>query len=223
MDENYFAKGKKTQMTQVTNINDKQTHRNLKNQHFNSNSNQQMSQNLQQSLKQEEPEEGEIITVPSLTNINTQNIQTLLDNQVTYQKNYNDLNSKSHFPLKQSLKKIYTEKSHTTSLPTVSNPHLSSLTRELDEFEDIILSTTQLSSLKQNSSILQKIRNTKLRQIIKAINNAKFKKDILEKILKEDKNFRLFADEILHCLGFAIKNENGNQINGEQINYIIDV
>lgn len=85
----------------------------------------------------------------------------------------------------------------------------------LDETEDVILSETQLSKLKEKSSIINKLKNTRLRKILKAINSSKFKKQMLEQIMKEDKHFTMFCDEILTALGFSesVYNNNNKQFN----------
>lgn len=83
----------------------------------------------------------------------------------------------------------------------------------LDETEDILLTDNELAILKQNTSITTKLKNTKLRKIIKTVVNSKYKRSLLEKILQEDKHFKFFCDEILGTLGFSTKiNENFNII-----------
>ena len=76
----------------------------------------------------------------------------------------------------------------------------------LDENEDIILDDTKLSLLKENKSIFDKLKNTRMRKVLKAINKAKFKKTMLESIIKADKNFENFTNEILTVLGFMKDN-----------------
>lgn len=76
------------------------------------------------------------------------------------------------------------------------------LSLNLDENEDIILEENQLNKLLLNKSICKKLSNQKLRKIIKLINNAKFKSSLLSKTIKNDKEFKSFADEILIELGY---------------------
>ena len=77
----------------------------------------------------------------------------------------------------------------------------------LDEDEDIILSEDQLASLKNNKSIMTKIKNKKLRKILKEIDSAKYKKRTLEKYMMNDPDFKEFTTEILNSLGFIKNNE----------------
>jgi hypothetical protein len=77
----------------------------------------------------------------------------------------------------------------------------------LDEDEDIILSEKQLSCLKSNKSITTKIKNKKLRKILKEIDTAKYKKRTLERYMKNDPDFKEFTTEILQTLGFIKNNE----------------
>ena len=77
----------------------------------------------------------------------------------------------------------------------------------LDEDEDIILSEKQLSSLKNNKSIMTKIKNKKLRKILNEIDSAKYKKKTLEKYMMNDPDFKEFTTEILNSLGFIKNNE----------------
>lgn len=74
----------------------------------------------------------------------------------------------------------------------------------LDDGEDIILEEDQLNLLITNDKITSKLKNRKLKRIIKLINASKFKSSLLDKILKKDVHFREFADEILVCLGFKV-------------------
>jgi SpoVK/Ycf46/Vps4 family AAA+-type ATPase len=71
----------------------------------------------------------------------------------------------------------------------------------LDEYQDIIIDKTKLSTLKENQSIMTKLRNKKLQKIIREIDSAKFKKKSLEKMMN-DKDFKDFVDEILVSLGY---------------------
>jgi hypothetical protein len=48
---------------------------------------------------------------------------------------------------------------------------------------------------------MNKLKNEKLKKIIKNVDSTKYKKNTLEKLLK-DEDFRKFADEILETLGF---------------------
>ena len=77
----------------------------------------------------------------------------------------------------------------------------------LDEDEDIILSEKQLSSLKNNKSIMTKIKNKKLKKILNEIDTAKYKKRTLEKYMINDPDFKEFTTEILNTLGFIKNNE----------------
>ena len=77
----------------------------------------------------------------------------------------------------------------------------------LDEDEDIILSEDQLASLKNNKSIMTKIKNKKLRKILKEIDSAKYKKRTLEKYMMNDPDFKEFTTEIVNSLGFIKNNE----------------
>lgn len=74
----------------------------------------------------------------------------------------------------------------------------------LDEGEDIILETDQLDALLTSEKVTSKLKNKKLKRIIKLINSSKFKSSLLDKILKKDNHFREFADEILVSLGFKV-------------------
>lgn len=87
----------------------------------------------------------------------------------------------------------------------------------LDESEDVMLSNSQLQKLKLNKSITSKLKNSRLRQIIKAINSAKYKKSMLENVLLEDKHFKQFTDEILDTLGF-MESVKGSQTNFKIVN-----
>ncbi len=49
---------------------------------------------------------------------------------------------------------------------------------------------------------MKKVKNNKLRKIIKLINSAKLKNTLLTKALFYDEHLKLFADEILEVLGF---------------------
>ena len=77
----------------------------------------------------------------------------------------------------------------------------------LDEDEDIILSEKQLSVLKDNKSIMTKIKNQKLMKILKEIDSAKYKKRTLSKYMENDPDFKEFTTEILDSLGFIQNNE----------------
>ena len=76
----------------------------------------------------------------------------------------------------------------------------------LDEDEDIILTEKDLACLKNNKSIMTKIKNKKLRKILKEIDTAKYKKRTLEKYMVNDPDFKEFTTDILKTLGF-IKNQ----------------
>lgn len=52
---------------------------------------------------------------------------------------------------------------------------------------------------------MNKLKNEKLRKIIREIDGTKYKKKTLEKMLL-DKDFRDFADEILETLGYLKDN-----------------
>ena len=75
----------------------------------------------------------------------------------------------------------------------------------LDEYQDTIIDATKLSCLKENQSIMTKLRNKKLQKIIREIDSTKFKKKTLEKMMN-DNDFKDFADEILISLGFLKDN-----------------
>jgi hypothetical protein len=82
----------------------------------------------------------------------------------------------------------------------------------LDEDDDIILGKAKLDLLSifviilvQNDKIMTKLRNSKLKRIIKSIDSTKYKKKTLEKIMN-DKDFREFADDILKTLGYLKDN-----------------
>ena len=75
----------------------------------------------------------------------------------------------------------------------------------LDEYQDIIVDQTKLSGLKENNSIMTKLRNKKLQRIIKEIDSTKYKKKSLEKMMG-DKDFKDFVDEILISLGYLKDN-----------------
>lgn len=75
----------------------------------------------------------------------------------------------------------------------------------LNEFEDIILDKSKLNVLRENKSIMTKLKNKKLQKIIKEIDSAKFKKKSLEKMMS-DKDFKEFTDEILLSLGYLKDN-----------------
>ena len=77
----------------------------------------------------------------------------------------------------------------------------------LDEDEDIILSEKQLSVLKKNKSIMTKLKNKKLKNILKEIDSTKYKKRTLEKKMENDPDFKIFTTEILETLGFIKNNE----------------
>ena len=77
----------------------------------------------------------------------------------------------------------------------------------LDEDEDIILSEKQLSVLKKNKSIMTKLKNKKLKNILKEIDSTKYKKRTLEKKMENDPDFKEFTTEILETLGFIKNNE----------------
>ena len=77
----------------------------------------------------------------------------------------------------------------------------------LDEDEDIILSEAKLSILKTNKSIMTKLKNKKLRKILKEIDSTKYKKNTLAKKMETDPDFKEFTTEILKTLGFIKKNE----------------
>ena len=80
----------------------------------------------------------------------------------------------------------------------------------LDEDEDIILSEKQLSVLKNNKSIMTKIKNQKLMKILKEIDSAKYKKRTLSRYMENDPDFKIFTTEILNTLGFIRNNEYNN-------------
>ena len=63
------------------------------------------------------------------------------------------------------------------------------------------------ASLKNNKSIMTKIKNKKLRKILKEIDSAKYKKRTLEKYMMNDPDFKEFTTEILNSLGFIKNNE----------------
>lgn len=75
----------------------------------------------------------------------------------------------------------------------------------LDEYNDIILDSNKLGRLKENKSIMNKLKNKKLAKIIKEIDSTKYKKKMLEKML-DDKDFKDFVDEILLSLGYLKEN-----------------
>ena len=75
----------------------------------------------------------------------------------------------------------------------------------LDEEEDIILEKKDLDKLKGNQKIINMLKNKSLRKIIREIDGAKYKKRTLERVMKNDKNFKEFIQDILYTLGF-IKN-----------------
>ena len=75
----------------------------------------------------------------------------------------------------------------------------------LDEEEDIILEKKDLDKLKENQKIINMLKNKSLRKIIREIDGAKYKKRTLERVMKNDKNFKEFIQDILYTLGF-IKN-----------------
>ena len=77
----------------------------------------------------------------------------------------------------------------------------------LDEDEDIILSEKDLSCLKENKNIMSKIKNKKLRKILKEIDVAKYKKRTLEKYMENDPDFKEFTTDILKTLGFIHNHE----------------
>jgi len=52
---------------------------------------------------------------------------------------------------------------------------------------------------------MNKLKNIKLKKIIRNIDNTKFKKKTLEKMLLEQ-DFKVFADEILDTLGYLKNN-----------------
>lgn len=72
---------------------------------------------------------------------------------------------------------------------------------DLDETEDVILDESDLEKLLTNTSITKKLKNKKLRRIIKLINASKFKNSLLDKTSKHDKHFKDFTEEILETLG----------------------
>jgi hypothetical protein len=78
----------------------------------------------------------------------------------------------------------------------------------LDESQDIIVDQSSLEKLKENMSIMNKLKNKKLKKIIRNIDSAKFKKRILEKIIANDKDFKEFVDEILSSLGYLDDNKH---------------
>jgi hypothetical protein len=53
---------------------------------------------------------------------------------------------------------------------------------------------------------MTKLRNNKLKRIIRSIDSTKFKKNTLEKMMAGDKDFREFCDEILRTLGYLKDN-----------------
>lgn len=71
----------------------------------------------------------------------------------------------------------------------------------LNEYEDIILSSNELAKLKQNEKIMTMLRNRKLKRIIKEIDQAKYKKKSLER-MQLDPDFKAFCEDILTTLGF---------------------
>jgi hypothetical protein len=75
----------------------------------------------------------------------------------------------------------------------------------LDEYNDIILDSIKLGRLKENKSIMTKLKNKRLVKIIKEIDSTKYKKKMLEKML-DDKDFKEFVDEILLTLGYLKEN-----------------
>ena len=72
----------------------------------------------------------------------------------------------------------------------------------LDEEEDIILEKKDLDKLKGNQKIINMLKNKSLRKIIREIDGAKYKKRTLERVMKNDKNFKEFIQDILYTLGF---------------------
>jgi hypothetical protein len=62
-----------------------------------------------------------------------------------------------------------------------------------------------LANLEKDDKIMTKLRNNKLKKIIKSIDSARFKKKTLEKMMN-DSDFKEFTDEILKALGFLKDN-----------------
>lgn len=87
------------------------------------------------------------------------------------------------------------------------NPRL-----ELDEHEDIIVPTERLEGIINNQSLRTKLKNTKLRKIIKFINSSKLKTTLLSKAIKNDAHLKDFVDEILEGLGYLKSKDKGVKI-----------
>jgi len=71
--------------------------------------------------------------------------------------------------------------------------------------QDIIVEKSKLNLIRENKSIMNKLKNKKLQRIIKGIDSAKYKKKLLEKMMN-DKDFKDFTDEILITLGYLKDN-----------------
>ena len=54
---------------------------------------------------------------------------------------------------------------------------------------------------------MSKIKNKNLQKIITHINSTKYKKKSLEKLIKEDSDFKEFINEILSTLGYLKDNQ----------------
>lgn len=59
--------------------------------------------------------------------------------------------------------------------------------------------------MKENKSIMTKLKNKKLQKIIKEIDSTRYKKRVLERMMN-DKDFKEFTDEILASLGYLKEN-----------------
>ncbi len=77
----------------------------------------------------------------------------------------------------------------------------------LDDNQDIIVDPSSLHKLRENTSIMNKLKNKRLKKIIRNIDSAKYKKRILEKLISNDKDFKDFVDEILSSLGYLNENK----------------
>ena len=71
----------------------------------------------------------------------------------------------------------------------------------LDNLNDIVVPKIKLDRLCENTKLMTLLKNKSLQKIIKHIDSTRYKKNTLEKMLK-DNDFRLFADEILDSLGY---------------------